>query len=419
MSYRGNPQIHRRGGRLSLRLLQRNEATSVNLADKLGFNQAQFWLRGVRPEELVSYQEQAGLWNVYGYPEIAEALSDPVVFSSETQRLAGEWESFTEGNIVAMDPPAHKKLRKLVSQAFTPKVVADLEPRIAAVTADLLDKVSGRMELVADLAYPLPVIVIADLLGVPSSDHPLFKQWVEAMFSTGTQISLKDPSPEQQEHFEQGMAQVENLTGYLKVHIRERRVQPRDDLLTKLVEAEVDGQRLTDVEASNFAMALLVAGHLTTTMLLGNTILCLDAFPDQRAKVQADRALVPGAIEEAMRFLSPSGAVARVTTREVKLGGRTIPANQMVIMWVAAANRDPRQFTDPDVFDLTRDPNTQMSFGRGIHFCLGAPLARLESRVALNILLDRFPDLRTDPDDPPEVMPHPTMAGAKRLPLLL
>lgn len=168
----------------------------------------------------------------------------------------------------------------------------------------------------------------------------------------------------------------------------------------------------------NFAIVLLLAGHITTTMLLGNTVLCLDAYPEQQDRARADRASIPAVIEESLRLFTPFAALGRATTREVELGGVSIPADQMVMCWLGAANRDPRQFPDPDAFDPHRDPSPHLAFGRGIHFCLGAPLARLEGRVALNILLDRFDRLRTDPEDPVQFIPTPTLTGVRRLPLL-
>jgi cytochrome P450 len=180
----------------------------------------------------------------------------------------------------------------------------------------------------------------------------------------------------------------------------------------------VDGERLPDDQVVNFAIVLLLAGHITTTMLLGNTVLCLDAFPEQQEKVRADRSSIPAVIEESLRYLTPFAAIGRSTTREVELGGVPIPADQMLLLWLGAANRDPRQFADPDAFDPGRDPNPHLSFGRGIHFCLGAPLARLEGRIALGILLDRFSLLRTDPADPVDFMPTPTMTGVRRLSLI-
>ncbi|MDI1480321.1 cytochrome P450 [Polyangium sp. y55x31] len=391
----------------------------TNLADTWGIHKAQFWLRGQVPDDPVRFAPELGMWNVYGYPETLRILGDPGIFSSNTLRLVPEIQQNTEGNLVQMDPPEHKKLRSLVSHAFTPKVVADLEPRIARLTHELLDVVSGRerLELVADLAYPLPVIVIAELLGVPSSDRDMFKQWVDKMLESSTQFSLVNRTEEQDRQVKVALEQSKLLLDYLGKHAAERRRKPREDLLTKLVEAEVDGDRLTETEVANFANILLIAGHITTTMLLGNTVLCLDAYAEEGAKVRADRSLVPTAIEESLRFFSPFAAVARSTTSAVELGGKTIPADQLIMVWIAAANRDPRQFTNPNEFDASRDPNPHVAFGRGIHFCLGAPLARLEGRIALNILMDRFPHLRTDPAAPPEFIASPNMTGVRKLPL--
>ncbi|MET7999527.1 cytochrome P450 [Nonomuraea glycinis] len=385
-----------------------------------------FWLHGPRSGQPVEFDAETGMWNVYGYPEAHAIFSDPATFSSDTMRLIPKslmpgGEDFSmEGFITQIDPPEHGKLRKLVSSAFTRKVVADLEPRIAALTHELLDAAAerGRFELVTDLAYPLPVIVIAELLGVPSGDRALFKRWADALFERDTKISLAEPAEDQDVDLQATLRPWKEMTDYLAGHAAERRTRPRADLLTKLVEAEVDGERLPDDQVVNFAIVLLLAGHITTTMLLGNTVLCLDAFPEQQDLVRADRSTIPAVIEEALRYLPPFAAVGRSTTREVELGGVTVPADQMLLTWVGAANRDPRQFPAPGAFDPGRDPNPHLSFGRGIHFCLGAPLARLEGRIALGVLLDRFTRLRTDPDDPVEFMPTPTMTGVRRLPLV-
>jgi cytochrome P450 len=393
----------------------------TTLADTWGIHEQQFWLRGKIPESPVEYRPDLGVWHVYGYPEAVEILGDPATFSSNTNRKVPEVTGFTEGNILQMDPPEHRKLRTLVSHAFTPKVVANLEPRIVALTNELLDEVEGRthLELVADLAYPLPVIVIAELLGVPSSDREMFKKWVDNMLGNSQQFSFSKKSEEQDRRMQAVMDETKHFTDYLGEHVARRRRAPGEDLLSKLVEAEVDGERLTDAQAVNFALVLLIAGHITTTMLLGNTVLCLDSHPEQAARVHADRSLVPSAIEESLRYFSPFAVLSRVTNTEVELGGQRIPADELMMVWVAAANRDPRQFTDPGSFDVGRDPNPHLGLGRGIHFCLGAPLARLEGRLALKILLDRFPGLRTDPQSPPEFLPAPSMTGVARLPLLL
>ncbi|MEU8411238.1 cytochrome P450 [Amycolatopsis japonica] len=398
----------------------------TTIAETWGVHEAQFWLRDEFPADPVRFDAETGMWNVYGHAEALKTLSDPKVFSSDTTRLipkeiSPDKDLFVEGNLLQMDPPDHKKLRTLVSHAFTPKVVADLEPRIAALTNELLDAVDGAdsMELVTHLAYPLPVIVIAELLGIPASDRDLFKEWVDTLLRNSQQRSLIKQTEEDKKAAEETSAQVKNLVNYLSEHVDDRRRNPREDLLTKLVEAEVDGTKLTQNEVVNFANVLLLAGHITTTMLLGNTVLCLDSHPDEYRRVREDRTLLPATIEESLRFLSPFALVARATTTEVELGGQTIPADSMLGIWVAAANRDPRTFTDPGVFDPARAHNPHLAFGRGIHFCIGAPLARLEGKTALNILLDRFPDLRTDPAVPPSFIPSPHMTGVNELRLLL
>ncbi len=379
----------------------------------------QFWLRGERPEHVVRYDEELGFWDVYGHPESVEVLGDWGRFSSDTTRLfPAVEESQAEGNIIQLDPPEHGRLRRLVTHAFTPKVVADLGTRITELTGELLDDVTGNeFELVRDLAYPLPVIVVAELLGVPSSDRDLFKVWVDKLFENSNQFSLKDEAKQERE-LRDGAESMRPLLDYLGEHAAQCRRTPRPGLLNDLVQAEVDGERLTDAQVVNFAAVLLVAGHITTTMLLGNTVLALDAHPDQFARVREDRALVPSAIEESLRFLTPFAAVARVTNKPETLGGVEIPADQLLMLWVGAANRDVRRFADPDAFDVTRDPNPHLGFGRGVHFCLGAPLARLEGRLALNVLLDRFPRLRTDPDRRPTFMASPNLTGVRSLPLL-
>ncbi len=292
-----------------------------------------FWLHGPRSGQPVEFDAETGMWNVYGYPEAHAIFSDPATFSSDTMRLIPKslmpgGEDFSmEGFITQIDPPEHGKLRKLVSSAFTRKVVADLEPRIAALTHELLDAAAerGRFELVTDLAYPLPVIVIAELLGVPSGDRALFKRWADALFERDTKISLAEPAEDQDVDLQATLRPWKEMTDYLAGHAAERRTRPRADLLTKLVEAEVDGERLPDDQVVNFAIVLLLAGHITTTMLLGNTVLCLDAFPEQQDLVRADRSTIPAVIEEALRYLPPFAAVGRSTTREVELGGVTVP----------------------------------------------------------------------------------------------
>ncbi len=393
----------------------------TTVVDRWDIHPVHAWLRGVRPEKPVGFDEQMGLWGVYGYPEALEMLNDPKTFSSRTAHLAPITydESLSEGDMSQMDPPDHTKYRKLLSHGFTPKVVADLEPRIAEITGELLDGITGkdRFDLVAELAYPLPVIVIAELLGVPSSDRHLFKQWAFNIIEELNGMAYLSGGEEAQASVDAANDSVKPMLDYLLEHVLERRRRPREDLLTQLSAAEVDGQRLTDNEIVNIANILLVTGHITTTMLLGNTMLCLDSYPDQARRVREDRSLVPTAIEESLRLLTPSAAMSRSTTRDVEVGGVTIPKDKMILIWLGAANRDPHQFIAPAEFDPARDPNPHLGFGRGVHFCIGAPLARLEGRIALNGLFDRFPELRTDPEDAPAFFPSPDMIGVRALPL--
>jgi cytochrome P450 len=391
-------------------------------------HETQFWLRGEHPEKPVCYDEPAGLWHIYGHPEVQAVLGDAETFSSDTLRITPEHrrpradgrEVSMDGMITLMDPPRHTKLRKLVTSTFAPKAVAALEPQIAALTHELLDKVGpDRMELVADLAFPLPVIVIADILGIPREDRDLFQKWTAGMFERSNQPSQLEQSEERKQEAEKHAEGMVQFRAYVAEHVASRRKRPRDDLLTTLVEAEIDGERLTDNQVVNFAFPLLVAGHLNTTMLLGNTVLCLNEFPGVQDRLRADRSGIPAVIEESMRFLTPFAALSRATTREVEIGGETIPADQMLLVWLATANRDPRVFTDPDTFDPGRNFSAHIAFGRGIHFCLGALLGRVEGRVVLNILLDRYPSLRTIPDEPPEFLAAALLTGVRILPLSL
>ncbi|MGW7533253.1 cytochrome P450 [Amycolatopsis sp. NPDC054798] len=379
-----------------------------------------FWMRGEAPKERVAFDERTGIWSVYGYEETLQIMADTDTFSSGISRVVPELAEFTEGGLTTLDPPRHTKLRKIVSKAFTPRVVSDMESAIQRISEELLDQVEGgRMDLVGDFAYPLPVIVIADLLGIPAEERETFRGWVDAMLSGTMDMSLNERSEEYDKEFARAIENIQNLNSFIAEHAKSRRTAPRDDLLTRLVEAEVDGERLTDQEVTNFAALFLLAGHVTTSALLGNMILCLDQYPQQRKEVRDDRSLVPSAIEEALRMYSPFASISRVTQTEADVAGTKIPADQLVALVLGAANRDERQFADPHVYDIRRDPNPHLAFGRGIHFCIGAPLARLEGRIAMNLLLDRFPDLRCDPDEPPTYLTIPNLTGAQKLPLLL
>jgi cytochrome P450 len=389
-----------------------------------GAHSAHFWLSGGEPGSPVEFDEQMGQWNVHGYAEAQQVLSDPATFGSNLLRLYPPIEDpvmsrIQEGNLLQMDGVQHRNLRRLAGKVFTPKVVAGLEPRIAELTRDLLDKVDGRDEFdfIASLAHPLPVIVIADMLGVPADDHQLFQHWVDKLFESKNVYFEPDPGVDVQEAAQAAFAEFVPMLDYLATHVAERRRAPRADLLSMLVQAEVEGERLTDDQVVGFADLLLIAGHVTTTLLLGSTVLCLDAYPDAAEAVRQDRALLPSAIEESLRLVSPVPVVARASTVDTVLGGVQVPADKIVMVWLGAANRDERRFDDPGAFRPDRDPNPHLAFGRGSHFCLGAPLARLEGRIVMDIVLDRFPVLRTVPGRPPRFQPTPEMTGPRTLPV--
>ncbi|MGY1643848.1 cytochrome P450 [Geodermatophilus sp. SYSU D00703] len=387
--------------------------TRSTFADFLG------WLEDSRTRGQVHVDDRQECWQVLGHPEAGTVLSDPAVFSSDLSALQPRQDDFAlfqRGNFVRMDPPRHRTLRTLVSQAFTPRVVADLEPRIAELTGELLDAAGERFDLVDALAYPLPVIVIADLLGIPVSDRALFRRWADALLDQEI-----DPDRSLREVGEQAVTAVapvmHEMNDYFLQYIRSRRARPGDDLTSKLVRAEVDGERLADEEIVGFVGLLLIAGHITTTATLGNSLVCFRDAPDAVRAVRADPALLPTAIEEVLRVRTPFPRLARITRADTEVGGVRIPAGQVVLVWLTAANRDARVFPEPDRFDVHRTPNPHLTFGHGIHFCLGAPLARLEARVALRLLLDRYRDIAVPGDEQVGYRNPWAMIAVTRLPL--
>ena len=380
------------------------------------------WLERERERGQVHFDDKQKTWQVLGHPEATLVLSDPATFSSDLSRLLpaqDDLDLFQKGNFVRMDPPQHRKLRLLVSQAFTPRTVAALEPRIAEVTHRLLDAAAGadRIDLIETLAYPLPVIVIAELLGIPATDLATFRRWADVLFDQ-TNIDPEDSLLDAGEKaLESALPTMREMNGYLLDYIRSRRADRGQDLTSKLLEAEVDGERLDDAEIVGFVGLLLLAGHITTTATLGNTVVSFDEHPDAAAEVRADPGLLPAAVEESLRYRTPFPRLARVTTADVQVGDATVPAGNVVLIWVSAANRDARVFADPDRFDIHRKPNPHLTFGHGIHFCLGAPLARLEARVALRIMLERYPDIAVAADAPPEFRNPWLMVSVNKLPL--
>jgi cytochrome P450 len=364
------------------------------------------WFRTMRDTAPVWRDPATGFWNAFRYDEAAAVLQDHHTYSSERPGA-----SLFEGNILNLDPPRHDQLRGLVSQVFTPRAIARLEPRIRAITHELLDQVERRseFELIDTLAYPLPVTVIAELLGVPAADRPLFRRWTDQLHQV-TDVDLASQAAR-----DEAMLLLGQFHDYLLDHVRAHRRAPRDDLLSGLVSAELAGQHLSDEEIVGFATILLIAGHVTTTSALANATLCLDEYPAAQQALRASPSALPTAIEEVLRFRSPVARVERVATRAVSLGGQRIAPGEEVHLWLPSANHDERAFPHPDAFVVDRHPNRHLAFATGIHFCLGAPLARLELLCALDTMLHRFSQIRVDPDRPPAAYPSPVFNGVERL----
>jgi cytochrome P450 len=291
--------------------------------------------------------------------------------------------------MLTTDPPDHTRLRGIVNRAFTPRRIADLRPRIEEIAESLLADLParGEFDLMEGLAQPLPVIVIAELLGVPSEDRDRFKRWSNAIAQTTSLLQSETVRDDAREA-------LRELVDYFNVIVAERRRAPREDLLSALVQAEDEGRQLAHDEVLAFAILLLVAGNETTTNLIGNGALALIEHPEQQDALRARPELRGQATEEMLRFDSPVQGVLRFVKRPIELGGVPCAAGDIVLAMIGGANRDPAQFPDADRFDVTREENRHLSFGMGPHFCLGAPLARLEADVVFGALLERFAELR-------------------------
>ncbi|MGC9668939.1 cytochrome P450 [Planosporangium sp. 12N6] len=284
-------------------------------------------------------------------------------------------------SFLSLDPPDHTRLRRLVSSAFTPRVVADLRPRITEIVDTLFTRVAGRgrMDIVDDLAYPLPVQIISELLGVPAENGEQFREW-SGLLARSLDPQVADPDPER---LAQGATALAEFHRYFSRLIGQRRDHPREDLLSLLVHAESEGDKLTEDELLATCVLLLVAGHETTTNLIANAVLALLRHPDQLDALRSRPDLVDGCTEETLRYDAPVQLTTRIARGPLPVGDREVPDGTVVLMLIAAANRDPEVFDDPDRFDITRGSGRHLAFAAGIHFCLGAGLARLESAVAL------------------------------------
>ncbi|MEU0357305.1 cytochrome P450 [Streptomyces cyaneofuscatus] len=363
------------------------------------------------------YRDEEKGWQVFGYDDIARILADTTTFSSDTARAFNppqpDLDFFDMGNLVTTDPPRHRQLRSLINSGFTPRAVAGLTPMIERITHTLLDAVDGkdRFDLIDSVAYALPITVICELLGLPMEDEPLFRVWGEAL---GTVDAATVPPDQMRDEVAPA---VRDMNAYLMDQVRRRRKQPTDDVISKLANAEVDGKQLEDGEIVGITGLTMFAGHATTMALIANAVLLFDRHPESGAAVRADRSLLRNAAEEVLRLRPPFPRLARVVTADTEIGGHRIAAGELVTPWIGAGNRDASRFPDPDRFDIHRHTGSSLVFGQGIHFCLGAPLARLEGRIALDILMDRYADIAVDASEPVEFENPWQLITPKRLPV--
>ena len=395
------------------------------------------WFNEMRDTQPVWLDESSGCWHVFRYTDVNTVTTDHHLFSSERRRggiarlrnATPADASAHDGNkrrqgrsILVMDPPQHRQYRNLVSPSFTPRALSRLSDRIANITQELLDQLrpAGHMDIVTDIAYPLPTIVVAEMLGVPTSDRPLFKQWADGLLSRQlSDAKFFKPEQEQRNNPEiQRLQRVfEEMSDYFEAILEDRRRQPRDDMMSELLAAEVDGEHLSMEDTISFCILLLLAGHVTTTNLLSQAIRCFDEHPDALAQVREQPELMQGAIEEVLRYASPVWRLLRTTLADVTIEGTTIPADSQVFAWLASANRDERQFSDPERFDIMRNPNRHLAFGHGIHFCVGAPLSRLETSIVLPMIVEQLPNLQVVHDQPLELFEGRILFGFKHLPV--
>ncbi|MNI17995.1 Cytochrome P450 [compost metagenome] len=294
----------------------------------------------------------------------------------------------------------------LVSKAFSARVIGGLEPKIKSIAHELCDhaEANGKMDGLHDFASPLPIIVISEMLGIPPEDRGRFKQWSDALVGNNSERYYQC----QQE-----------MSVYFSEIANKRRIDPQDDLISNLVCAKVDGEQLSDLEVISFCILLLVAGNETTTNLIASAMLCLDGNSDAKEQLIADRSLVPLAIEEVLRYCSPVQTMIRTVKKPTVLRGQQLAPGQMVNIWIGSANHDEEIFENPEVFDIRRNPNSHLAFGHGIHFCLGAQLARLESKIAIETLFERFPDFHRDRSRVLQRIESWIIFGVKSLPIFL
>lgn len=362
----------------------------------------------MREHAPILYFEDWNQWFLTGHEDVTALLRDnrlgEDILKGTTREALGWGETpdnlrplvdMQNDWLLAKDPPDHTRLRTLVHKAFTPRMIERLRERAQVITDDMIDKAqaNGGMDLISEFAFLLPVTIIAEMLGVPPSEHLRLKRWSYVLSRT---IELIVPP----EIYEQGAEVAAEFQAYIREIIAQRRENPQDDLISALIAIQSEGDRLSENEMVSMCTLLLFAGHETTVNLIGNGVLALLRNPEQWEKLKADPTLVKTAVEELLRYDSPIQLTARWVLEDMEYAGYSFKRGQQVLPFLGAANRDPARFANPNALDISRDPNPHVAFGNGIHFCLGAPLARMEGQIAIGTLARRLPSLKLVDENP-------------------
>jgi cytochrome P450 len=364
-------------------------------------------LAKLRQETPIRYDSSRDCWDLFTYEDVHRVLKDPAAFSSKRGYKSGQ-------NLLLMDPPKHAQMRDLVNKAFTPRAIQELAPRIQSISEELLKQINGNeMDVVSDFATPLPVIVIAELLGVPAEDRSHFKRWSDVLVESAEDLTDAAIAKITQKR----MQITEELTSYFKNILEIRSKSPQDDLISVLLSAEIDDKKLTEDEVIGFCILLLAAGNETTTNLITNGVRILTEEQGIQSELYRNPDLIPSFVEEVLRYYPPVVSIGRIATQDVQIEHKTVKTGDQVVSWIGAANRDPSKFPNPDTFDLERKPNPHLSFGFGIHFCLGAPLARLEAKIALQTLLQHAEELKLVSNSSIIPIPSTFVFGVKNYPI--
>lgn len=372
------------------------------------FNQNPYPLyHELRQQAPVYWSEAWGCWLLTRYDDITRTLQDYQTFTSLGrltatmelpeplwERVAPLVRHYSQG-LINVDPPDHTRMRKLVHMAFTPRAIRKMRAYIEDIVDRLIDEQieRGQMDVIWDFSYPLPVTVIAEMMGIPLEDHAKFKRWSGEIVGF---MATPKPTPEVLLQSQDALLAMQQ---YFRDIYAKRRLAPEDDLITALVRAELEGDKLSEEEMVSSCVTILIGGHETTTYLIANGVYALLRQPEQLRRLRDNPALDASATEEFLRYEGPFQRNRRIATRDVKIGDMTIKKDQLIMQFLGAANRDPSQFGNPDSLDLARSPNKHLAFGYGPHFCLGAPLARLEAPVAIRALLQKLPKIRLARDD--------------------